>query len=201
MKPLLLLQREKRSKAVHETLPRRAAGCSGNLSLAEFFTGCGGLFEDSPMPKNDGKTPQQRFSERYTVDPVTGCWNWTAGINGRGYAYLWVPDEQGRKTLKSGRTLQAYKLAWIWRNGPVPQGCDLHHKCANRRCVNPSHIEPLTRQQHQRIGNTIVAINARKTTCPRGHLYSGKNSKGSRICSLCERNRMRIKRKGGQGAV
>ena len=146
------------------------------------------------MPTGDGKTPEQRFTERYTVDPVTGCWNWGAGKT-KGYGYLWVPDKPGRPTRKRGRVLQAYKLAWVWKNGPVPKRCDLHHKCENTRCVNPDHVEPLTRKAHQRLGNSICAVNSRKTACPKGHPYSGKNSKGGRICAICENARHRANKK------
>lgn len=193
---VLISQREKRSESVHETLPRRAVGCSDIFSLAEFFTGCGGLFEETSMPKFDGKTLQQRFNERYTVNKITGCWNWTAGFNGKGYAYLWVPDEKrNEKRPGKGRTLQAYKLGWIWKNGTVPKGMELHHRCENTRCVNPDHLELLTKANHQRKPDTMCGQNLLKTKCPRGHDYSPENTyvnpKGGRTCRECERQRHR----------
>jgi hypothetical protein len=34
-------------------------------------------------------------------------------------------------------------------------------------------------------GVTRAAANAAKTACPRGHVYSGKNINGERICQTC----------------
>ena len=152
------------------------------------------------MPKNDGKTPQMRFNELYEVDPVTGCWNWTAGLNSKGYGYLWVPPVKGKPSPKRGHTLQAYKLAYVWKYGPVPEGMELDHECRNTRCVNPDHVKPKTRRQNQlNSDKTFPAINAAKTRCPRGHPYTGTNNQGRRICSICERAlaRLRKTRKAG----
>lgn len=214
-------QRAILGNSVDLTLPRRAAGCSC-FSFTNDCTGCAGLFEDPSMPKNDGKTPQQRFAERYTINPITGCWNWMGSINSKGYAYLWVPDEPGKKSPNRGRTLQAYKLGWIWKNGPILRGMDLHHKCDNPRCVNPDHLELLTRAEHQRISwNTITGRNYRKRFCIRGHEFTPANTRrnknGGRVCKLCEKARQssllyktnqkkymktyQQKNKGGQGAV
>lgn len=32
--------------------------------------------------------------------------------------------------------------------GPIPRGCQLHHKCVTPACCNPAHLEPLTPAQH-----------------------------------------------------
>lgn len=191
---VLNLQREKRSKMFRETLPRRAAGCSGIFSLAEFFTGCCGHFEEIIMPQGDGKTPQQRFSNRYSVDPVTGCWNWIAGRTSRGYASIWVPE--GKTGGKKGKCVLAHIASYTWKNGPVPKGLELDHTCRNPRCVNPDHLEPVTHKVNCLRGESPMALNARKTTCPRGHQYSGayKRTNGlNRYCQICEniRNRKR----------
>jgi hypothetical protein len=134
------------------------------------------------MPKNDGKTPEQRFHESYVVDPRTKCWNWTRGINGRGYAYIWVPNGTWK-----GRTIQAYKFGYELKYGRVPKGNELDHLCRNTICVNWDHVEPVTRRENQLRGETIAGINSRKTQCPRGHPYDMVNSLGRRGCRRCAR--------------
>jgi HNH endonuclease len=67
------------------------------------------------------------------------CWLWTAGTFANGYgAFNW----NGMK--------YAHVLAYELVLGSVPYGRELHHKCRNRRCVNPFHFEPLTHREHMR---------------------------------------------------
>lgn len=145
------------------------------------------------MPKADGKTIQQRFNERYKVDRKTGCWNWTGCLNGKGYAYIWIPvNRPGARYPTDGSTVQAYKIGWLLANGKdwsELAGLELHHKCENTKCVNPKHLELLTVRQHRRIGTSVVALNAQKTQCKRGHAYTKENTislpGGRRWCRTC----------------
>ena len=127
--------------------------------------------------KWSGKSPQERFAERYIIDSETGCWNWTGSVNGRGYGYLSVDN----------RTVQAYKLAYEWKHGKIPKELEIDHLCKNTLCVNPDHLEVVTRRTNQLRGNTFTAKNVAKTHCPKGHLYSGVNNQGGRICHICIR--------------
>src|ERR1035437_1939003 len=66
---------------------------------------------------------------------------------------------------------------------------DLDHLCRVRHCVNPAHLEPVTRQENLLRGQTTTASNAAKTHCPKGHAFIGNNIKmnsGSRKCRTCE---------------
>lgn len=189
---MITLPRADHSQFVHNlTLPCRAAGCSGNFST-EICTSYGRLFEDSQMPPGDGKTVQQRFSKRYVVDSVTGCWNWTAGKKQRGYGSIWIPE--GQAGGKKGKCVQAHILSYVWKYGPVPKGLELDHTCRNRSCVNPDHLEAVTHKVNCLRGESPMAINARKTTCPKGHPYSGAYKRKkciNRYCLTCERARKR----------
>ena len=47
-------------------------------------------------------------------------------------------------------------LTWEEKNGPVPQGKVLHHKCVIRKCINPDHVEPLTPKEHRLAHQKLV---------------------------------------------
>lgn len=37
--------------------------------------------------------------------------------------------------------------------GPIPEGMDLDHLCRQPRCINPDHLEPVTRAKNLQRGN------------------------------------------------
>ena len=64
------------------------------------------------------------------------------------------------------------------------------HKCPNRHCVNPQHLEPVTRRENALINSrSPAAVNAAKKVCPKGHKYDlvYQQKRGpARYCSICE---------------
>ena len=115
------------------------------------------------------------------TEPIGPCWPHTGPLNNGGYG----PHRKVYEALI----------------GPVAPGLDLDHLCRVRHCCNPLHLEPVTRSENLRRGETITARNAAATHCPQGHAYEGRNIEwqkdGSRKCREChrtrERNRSRLK--------
>lgn len=105
-----------------------------------------------------------RFVDRNHVG--TGCWEWTGSTNGVGYGQLGKGEVMG--------TRYAHRIAWMLFVGAIPEGADLDHLCRNRGCVNPAHLEPVTRAENLRRGDTNGA-KKRLTHCPKGHPYDGEN--------------------------
>lgn len=120
------------------------------------------------------------------VDKSGECWLWTKATQ-KGYGVFWVPPQNRR----------AHVVAYNLLVGPVPEGLDLDHLCRVRHCVNPSHLEPVTRKENVLRGETRAAENAAKTHCVRGHPFDDENTrispKGLRICRECGRDRMRLR--------
>jgi hypothetical protein len=127
-------------------------------------------------------TDKEKISARSIVDGATKCWNWSGVITANGYGTLSV-----RHSVRK----YAHRLSYEAHIGPIPKGLDLDHLCRNRRCVNPAHLEPVTRRENLIRGATVTAQNALKTHCPKGHPYSGENliikAAGGRRCRICSR--------------
>ena len=113
------------------------------------------------------------------------CWVWTAALS-KGYGRFWIGSRPDRVCK------QAHRLAYEQIVAHVPEWLDLDHLCRNRCCVNPSHLEPVTRSINLKRGNAGHLARTQqlaKTHCPQGHPYSGDNliinNRGARICRKC----------------
>lgn len=120
--------------------------------------------------------PLVRLRERYIVDHDTGCWVWTGIKDKLGYGNFGF----------HGRKHTAHRASYLLLIGDIPEGLDVDHLCRNPSCVNPSHLEPVTRSENIRRG---FSHERAKTHCPQGHPYSGENlavlSTGHRRCRTC----------------
>lgn len=108
-----------------------------------------------------------------------GCLEWAGYRSSAGYG-------------KFGRQY-AHRVSWIEENGPVPDGCDVHHRCKNRACIEPIHLEALPRAEHLETDETPVMLQKKWTECPRGHEFTDENThiypSGKRACKRCIRAR------------
>lgn len=77
----------------------------------------------------------------------TPCWLWRGVVNKDGYA------TSGKRLVH--RTLYAEK------HGAIPPNLECHHKCRNRSCVNPNHLEVTTHRGNIR-QNSGVKLTAPK---------------------------------------
>ena len=42
----------------------------------------------------------------------------------------------------------AHVIMFEEKNGPLPEGYELHHDCRNRACCNPDHLQAYTHVDH-----------------------------------------------------
>ena len=112
------------------------------------------------------------------------CWLWTASTDSKGYGCF----NNGMKMVR------AHQFSFIQTKGIIAEGLELDHLCRRRNCVNPDHLESITHRENVLRSRGPSALNAQKTSCPKGHAYdllntlSHKNG-AIRRCRRCEQNR------------
>jgi hypothetical protein len=131
-------------------------------------------------------TIEERFAKYAMPIPFAGCWVWLGYVDKAGYARINIRHKGKRKAAL------AHKVAYEYFVCEVPAGLELDHKCRVRCCVNPEHLEPVTRLENVRRGLVpFVSKNrfAGVTQCQRGHPFSGENlgrsKNGRRYCKFC----------------
>ncbi len=90
------------------------------------------------------KTIFEKIMSRVKINSDSGCWEWqgpTSGT-GRGGGY-------GRMSL-DGQTVAVHIVMFCNFFGFIPGKKQIDHKCNNRICCNPDHLEMVTHLQNQK---------------------------------------------------
>jgi hypothetical protein len=118
------------------------------------------------------------------------CWQWTAAKSSNGYGSFGV----------EGKSCHAHRLSYERYKGPIPAGFDIDHICRNRACVNPDHLEAVSRKDNVQRG----ARGALKTHCAQGHPWTDEHiyvrpANGKRMCRTCNVERSRARYSASKG--
>jgi hypothetical protein len=108
------------------------------------------------------------------------CWIWTASTTKRGYPKF---------KLRSYTLVLSHRQAYEWWVGPLVPSLTIDHVkevCNNIKCVNPDHLEQVTRVENSYRQHGVNAIH-----CKNGHLRSewtrSQPSTGKKYCIKCAR--------------
>jgi len=95
----------------------------------------------------------ERFLDK--VEITETCWLWTGARTKWGYGNVGV----------GGHYFGAHRVSYRIFVGPILQGLDIDHLCRVKLCVNPDHLEAVTRRENLRRGagrggvlSTAVAV-------------------------------------------
>lgn len=127
------------------------------------------------------------------VDTSGDCWEWLGRRGADGYGRFDAPEGD------TWCSWLAHRYAWRDAHLELPDGLVLvlDHLCRNRGCVNPKHLEVVTRGENVRRGEpgrVWGATQRAKTHCPKGHAYDAentyiRNSRGYRAYRACDRDK------------
>jgi hypothetical protein len=115
-------------------------GCGQRTEISKQHDKRKGAVRGFPRRYVKGHSRCAKTLNAYVVDDVSGCWLWTGPRHKRiGYG----------RVMRSGKYLLAHRWIYERERGPIPEGLILHHECENNLCVNPGHLRPMTRGEHQ----------------------------------------------------
>lgn len=78
----------------------------------------------------------------------TRCWVWKGKrVSRNGY---------GRVRCCDGKERAAHRVIYELIKGLIPTGLILDHRCRNRACVNPNHMEPVTHRENTLRGHAVL---------------------------------------------
>jgi hypothetical protein len=91
------------------------------------------------MEKIMGRRSQPLIPRLLSHVNKTGfCWEWLGATDKDGYG----------KTSIMHNSVVAHRAIYEALVGPIPKGKELDHLCKNPSCVNPSHLEIVTRKEN-----------------------------------------------------
>lgn len=122
------------------------------------------------------------------VEKSDSCWVWNGAVSKNGYGNFITAYNRGRTSLP-------HRLSLEFAGVEINEGMVVDHTCRNRRCVNPSHLEPVSQKENvlrERAANGESRVfrnqNSGKEFCVHGH-SDWRIEPNRRTCMTCKRNR------------
>lgn len=123
--------------------PCSFAGCSGKRHARRL---CNGHYRQQLLGQDLRPLQQYLSAAVFTIADVfamyvieqDGCWGWSGGISAEGYSEFSL----------GGQQVYAHRASYEIHVGPIPEDMLIDHKCHNRSCVNPGHLQTATNKQN-----------------------------------------------------
>ena len=97
------------------------------------------------LETNDYPTVLSEIAKRVTIT-TDGCWTWNGTSGKNGY-----PTIKYTRVVKGKRTHTQYLLHRVVleaKHGQPLGSQHAHHICANNKCINPDHLQPVTHREN-----------------------------------------------------
>lgn len=105
------------------------------------------------------------------VTKTDSCWIWNGSVNVYGYGQI----------MLAYKNLKVHRVAYELLVGPIPTDMTIDHLCLNKLCVNPEHLEVVTRAENTSRGQ-------KEMFCRNGHdmaVTRYTSPKGKTECRTC----------------
>lgn len=141
----------------------------------------------------------QRFASKIAwPSQISACWPWAAALDRDGYGTFHVGN---KKKL-------AHRVSYELFLGAVPELAEIDHLCRNRSCVNPLHLQAVSRVVNIMRSQAPPALNARKTHCASGHEFTyantyrwirqGRVERSCRACNAAAASRLKARKESSR---
>lgn len=114
------------------------------------------------------------------------CWEWLACIGGSNYGRFWFQQ----------KVQEAHRVSVLLSGRSIPDNMEVDHLCRNVICVNPDHLEIVTRKENndrsKALRKKFPILYKIHTHCRKGHQlseensYSYKSTKSNQILRSCK---------------
>ena len=78
----------------------------------------------------------------------SGCWLWLGYVDANGYGRVGVPGARKKNGERSTSHQWVHRVSYEMHTAVIPERYEVDHTCQVTQCMNPAHLEIVTRAEH-----------------------------------------------------